>query len=53
MTPTVSPEDVLRRIADLTAQRDFSRSIDFKQNLLDCIALLLVTNGYADEVSVF
>lgn len=47
-----TPEEVLRVVANLAAQRDFSRSIEFKDTLLACIAAEVQLVGYGDEVDV-
>ena len=45
-------ETILRKIADLVAQRGFKRDADWNETILDCVALLLSRSGYSNQVDV-
>jgi hypothetical protein len=49
-TPHETPEQLLRDVAQLAAQRDWDTGVEYKQLLLECIAAKLARAGYADQV---
>lgn len=48
----MSEEQLLRKIADLVAQRGFQRDPEWEHTILDCVQSLLTKAGYGTAVDV-